>query len=91
MGEPLTTDTGTLVVAFFAQFSDSKMVVDVDVLVDAVNENRDDISAAVSSSAHCFCGNTHVVCHACMHELTVMCMCMYLLLMRTNKLETTVP
>ena len=61
VGEPLTTDMGTLVVAFFAQFPDSKMVVDVDVLVDAVNMSRDDISTAVSSSAHnkfIFCGNT---------------------------------
>ena len=45
---PITTDDGFLVVAFFAQFPDGP-VVDGGQLAEAVNDNSDDISAAVSS------------------------------------------
>jgi hypothetical protein len=49
VGEPITTDGGTLVVGFFAQFPDGG-VVDGGVLVGAVDENSDVISAAVGGT-----------------------------------------
>ena len=82
VGEPITTDGGTLVVGFFAQFPDGG-VVDGGVLVGAVDENSDVISAAVSSSAHnvhtnpllwnltCTCTCTLIVrIYTCIHVLT---------------------
>ena len=49
VGRPITTDDGSLLIAFFAQFPDSSGVVDGTELANAVNNNMDEISDAVSS------------------------------------------
>lgn len=50
VGEPVTTDDGTLQVAFFAQRPGGDGVVDGDKLAEVVNDNSDDINTAVSST-----------------------------------------
>lgn len=50
VGTPVTTADGTLQVAFFAQRPGGDGVVDGSKLAEVVNDNRDDISAAVSAT-----------------------------------------
>lgn len=50
VGEPVRTNDGTLQVAFFAQRPGGDGVVDGSKLAEVVNDNSDDISAAVSST-----------------------------------------
>ena len=50
VGEPVTTDDGTLQVAFFAQRPGGDGVVDGSKLTEVVDDNSDEISAAVSST-----------------------------------------
>lgn len=56
VGEPVTKEDGTLQVAFFAQHPGGGGVVDGSQLVEVVEKNSDDISAAVSSSV-CLVGH----------------------------------
>lgn len=48
VGQPLVTDDGLVLVAFFAEYPDGK-VVDGNQLADVIEDNRNEISVAVSS------------------------------------------